>query len=141
MHACLGGDQQTKTNITVFPMIYLIEKDSVRYQCQKMTLQQALQTYGTDNTLGITVSNEFMPNYIPKHMAPSTNSMDGLAASALLKSKINNIWQMLASMNINLPVGTADTSSYFDNNLLSAVDFGCVFHFFNVKLLMLFFLV
>jgi hypothetical protein len=98
-----------------------------------------LQTYGTDNVLGITVSNEFMPNYIPEHTAPSTNGTDGLAASALLKSKITNIWQMLASMNINLPVGTADTSSYFDNDLLSAMDFGCAFHFFNVKLLMLFF--
>jgi hypothetical protein len=36
---------------------------------------------------------------------------------------------MLASMNINLPVGTADAGRYFNNDLLGAVDFGYAFHF------------
>jgi hypothetical protein len=39
---------------------------------------------------------------------------------------------MLASMNINLPVGTADADSYFNNDLLGAVDFGVRVSFFNV---------
>ena len=34
---------------------------------------------------------------------------------------------MLTSMSINLPVGTADAGSYFNNDLLGAVDFGCAF--------------
>jgi hypothetical protein len=39
---------------------------------------------------------------------------------------------MLASMNINLPVGTADADSYFNNDPLGAVDFGVRVSFFNV---------
>jgi hypothetical protein len=49
--------------------IYIVEKDDVGYQRQKTALQQALQTYGTDNALGITVCSEFMLNYIFEHKA------------------------------------------------------------------------
>jgi exo-beta-1,3-glucanase (GH17 family) len=84
----LEAIKQTKTNIKVFPAIYLVEKDDVGYQRQKTALQQALQTYGTDNVLGITVGNEFMLNYILEHKASSANGTDGLAASALLKAKL-----------------------------------------------------
>ena len=123
----LEAIKQTKTNIKVFPAIYIVDKDDVGYQRQKTALQQALQTYGTDHVLGITVGNEFMLNYITEHSATSPNSTVGLAASALLKTKIADIRTMLTGMNINLPVGTSDAGSYFNNDLLGAVDFGCAF--------------
>jgi len=123
----LEAIKQTKTNIKVFPAIFVVDKDDAAYQRQKTALQQALQTYGTDNILGITVGNEFMLNYILENKATNANGTVGLAASALLKAKITDIRQMLASMSINLPVGTADAGSYFNNDLLGAVDFGCVF--------------
>ena len=123
----LEAIKQTKTNVKVFPAIFVVDKDDAAYQRQKAALQQALQTYGTDNVLGITVGNEFMLNYILEQGASNANGAVGLAASALLKTKIADIRQMLTTMNINLPVGTADAGSYFNNDLLGAVDFGCAF--------------
>jgi len=125
----LEAIKQTKTNIKVYPAIYLVDKDEASYQRQKTVLQEALQTYGTDNILGITVGNEFMLNYITEHKASNANSTVGLAASAILKTKIADIRQMLQSMSINLPVGTSDAGSYFNNDLLGAVDYGCAFIF------------
>src|SRR5947209_8781489 len=34
---------------------------------------------------------------------------------------------MLASMNLNIPVGTSDAGSYFNNQILEAVDYGVRF--------------
>jgi len=123
----LEAIKRTKTNLKIFPAIYLVDVDEAGYQLQKTALKEALQTYGTDNILGITVGNEVMLNYLLDRNNQNPSSPDGLAASALLKAKITDIRQMLASMNINLPIGTADAASYFNNDLLSAVDFGCVF--------------
>ena len=123
----LEAIKQTKTNIKIYPAIYVVDGDDAGYQRQKTALQQALQTYGTDNILGIAVGNEFMLNYITEHSATSANSTVGLTASGLLKVKIADIRTMIAGMSINLPVGTADAGSYFNNDLLSAVDFGCAF--------------
>ncbi len=123
----LEAIKQTKTNVKVFPAIFVVDKDDAAYTRQKTALQQALQTYGTDNVLGITVGNEFMLNYVLEHQASDATGAVGLAASALLKTKIADIRQMLTSMSINLPVGTADAGSYFNTDLLGAVDFGCAF--------------
>jgi exo-beta-1,3-glucanase (GH17 family) len=123
----LEAIKQTKTNIKIFPAIYLVDGDDVGYQRQKTALQQSLQTYGTSNILGIAVGNEFMLNYITAHNAQDASGSVGLAASALLKVKIADIRQLLQTMSITLPVGTADAGSYFNNDLLGAVDFGCAF--------------
>ena len=123
----LEAIKQTKTNVKVLAAIYVAEKDDVGYRRQKTALQQALQTYGTDNVLGIIVGNEFMLNYATTHNATSANSTVGLAASAILKAKIADIRQMLTSMNITLPVGTSEAGSFFNVDLLGAVDFGCAF--------------
>jgi len=123
----LEAIKRTKTNIKVFPAIHLVDVDEVGYQRQKTALQQALQTYGTDNILGIAVGNEVILNYMLDCNSTNINSTEGLAASALLKTKITDVRQLLASMNISLPIGTADAASYFNTDLLSAVDFGCAF--------------
>lgn len=127
----LEAIKQTKTNIKVYPAIYLVENDEVAYQRQKTLVQQALQTYGTDHILGITVGNEFMLNYLTAHGGGSNvNGTAGLAASALLKTKIADVRQMLQGMSITLPVGTSDAGAYFNNDLLGAVDYGyaCISH-------------
>ena len=124
----LEAIKQTKTNVKVFPAIYLVDGDDAGYQRQKAALQLSLQTYGANNILGITVGNEFMLDYLTAHSAKTANGTDGLAASALLKAKITDIRQMLKTMNINLPVGTSDAGAFFNTDLLGAVDFGCAFN-------------
>jgi hypothetical protein len=123
----LEAIKQTKTNIKVFLAIDVIDKDDVGYQDQKAALQLGLHTYGADNILGIIVGNEFMFKYIVGHNSASVNDTVGLVASTILKARIADIRQMLRSMSITLPVGTADAASYFNSDLLSAVDFGCAF--------------
>ena len=125
----LEAIKQTKTNIKVFPAIYVVENDEVGYQRQRSALQQALQNYGTDNVLGIIVGDEFLLNYAIEHNATGANSTVGLAASAILKGKIADIRQMLTSMNITLHVGTSEAGSFFNVDLLGAVDFGCAYIF------------
>jgi len=124
----LEAIKQTKTNIKVFPAIHVVDKDEVGYQRQKTALQEALQTYGRDNILGIVVGNQFMFFYLQSNVA-NVNSEVGMAASAILKTRITDIRQMLTGMNINILVGTADAGSYFNNDLLGAVDFGCALIF------------
>ena len=122
----LEAIKQTKTNLKVFPSIYIVDKDEVGYQRQKTALQQALQTYGMDNVLGIVVGDLFVFYYVQGNER-DVNSTVGLAASAILKTKIADVRQMLQSMGINLPVGSADAGSFFNHDLLGAVDFGCAF--------------
>ena len=119
--------KQTKTDLKIYPSIYLVDIDEAGYQCQKTALQQALQTYGTNTILGITVGNEVMLNYMLDHNTTNIDGTDGPAASALLRGNLTDIRQMLKSMNINLPIGTADAASYFNLDLLGALDFGCAF--------------
>jgi exo-beta-1,3-glucanase (GH17 family) len=123
----LEAIKQTKTNLKVFPAIEVIDKDDVGYQRQKAALQLALHTYGTDNILGVIVGNEFMFNYLVAHNLSSVDGVVDLAASTILKARIADIRQVLTSMNINLQIGTADQASYFNSDLLNAVDFGCAF--------------
>ncbi len=122
----LEAIDQTKTNLKVFPAISVIDKDEVGYRRQKTALQQALRNYGTYYILGIIVGDQFMFNYLQMDVT-NVNSTVGLVASAILKAKIADIRQMLKSMNVDLPVGTADAGGYFNNDLLGAVDFGCAF--------------
>ena len=123
----LEAIKQTKTNIQVFAAIYVVDKDEVGYQRQKTALRDALQTYGRDNIHGIIVGNDFMLKYLVEQQATDTNGTVGLAASAILKAKIADIRQMITRMNINILVGTANAGSYFNNDLLGAVDVGCAF--------------
>ena len=123
----LEAIKQTKTNLKVFPSIYVSEKDEVSYQRQRTSLQQALQTYGKDNVPGIIVGNQFMLNYTLGHNATDTNSTVGVNAAAILKGRIADIRQMLTSMSLDIPVGTAEVGGFFNVDLLGGVDFGCAF--------------
>jgi hypothetical protein len=107
------------------PRSTLLRRTTSGIIARKRPLQQALQTYGTDHVLGTTVSNEFMLNYILEHKASS-------ATSALLKGENCRYRQMLASMNINLPVGIDDAGSYFNNDLLVRRGLWVRVSFFNI---------
>jgi exo-beta-1,3-glucanase (GH17 family) len=123
----LEAIKQSKTNLKVYPGIYLVDVDEAGYQRQKTALKEALQTYGTGNVLGITVGNEVILNYMLDRQATDVNGTNGLAASAFLKGNFTDIRQMLTSINVNLPIGTADAASFFNTDVLSASDFGCAF--------------
>ena len=116
---------QSKANLKVFPGIDIDDVDAAGYERQKTALKEALQTYGTSNILGITVGNDFVFNYMFDRETLDVNGAAGLAASAMLKGNFTDIRQMLTSINVNLPIGTAD--SFFNADLLSASDFGCAF--------------
>lgn len=111
----------------VYAAIYVVVDDDAAYQRQKTSLKNAIETYGVDNLEGITVGNEFMLNYITQYGGEgvSADGTVGLRASALLKAKITDTRQMLSDLgHPNVPVGCADAGSYFNNDLLGAIDFG-----------------
>lgn len=57
----LEAIKQTKVNVSVYLGIYNVPTDGgVSYERQRDEIQQAIQTYGVDNILGVTVGNEFM---------------------------------------------------------------------------------
>lgn len=123
----LEAIKQTKVNMMVYVALYIVVDDDTAYQRQKLSLQNAIQTYGVDHIEGVTVGNEFMLNYITEYGGPNdtADGTVGLRASGLLKEKISDTRTMLQSLGYpNLPVGSADAGSYFNTDLLSAIDFG-----------------
>ena len=123
----LEAIKQTKVNLKVFPSISLVDVDEANYERQKTALKEALQTYGRDNVLGITVGYEVISNYLRERNSEDPNNAFGLAASSMLKGRFTDIRKMLISINVTLPIGTAETAGFFNTDLLSASDFGCAF--------------
>ena len=122
----LEAIKRSKVNLKVFPSIS-VDVDEDGYQRQKTALKEALQTYGTSNVLGITVGDKVMFNYLLERNSEDPNNAFGLAASSMLKGRFADIRKMLTSINVTLPIGTADTAGFFNTDLLSASDFGCAF--------------
>lgn len=123
----LEAIKQTKVNMTVFLGNYAIPNDNnAAYDRQRDTLQTALQTYGTDNIGGITVGNEYMLNYLTDHQATDPNSAVGNQGAATLIANIQDTRSMLKSMSLDgkVPVGNSDAGSYFNTQVLEAVDYG-----------------
>jgi exo-beta-1,3-glucanase (GH17 family) len=113
------------------------------YQRQRGLIQSAIQTYGTEHIAGVTVGNEFMLKwvfiFIPEFEAQQLNfysyvtdagvndpnSAVGNQGAAILISFINDTRSMLSSMNLgSMPVGNSDAGSYFNTEVLQAVDYG-----------------
>lgn len=66
-----------------------------------------------------------MLNYVLNHGAADATGAVGLRASALLREKITDIREMMADLgHPNVPIGSADAGSYFNDDLLEAIDFG-----------------
>lgn len=60
-----------------------------------------------------------------------------LSAASVLIPFIKDTRSMLASMNLNIPVGTSDAGSYFNNQILEAVDYGVRFVLWKTMVIIL----
>ncbi|CAA7266970.1 unnamed protein product [Cyclocybe aegerita] len=121
----LEAIKQTKVDMTVWLGNYPIATDNnAAYQRQRDVIKQAIQTYGTDHIGGVTVGNEFMLNYVNANGATDANSAIGSTGAQILIADIQDTRQMLSSIGVSIPVGNADAGSYFNNQVLQAVDYG-----------------
>lgn len=122
----LAAIQATKVNMSVYLGNYPDATDNgTAYERQKGEIQTALQQYGAANVLGVTVGNEFILDYITDAGQTDPNGSAGQAAAAMLVPWISDTRSMLSSMGMSsILVGNADAGSYFNNEVLSAVDYG-----------------
>lgn len=122
----LAAIQATKVNMSVYLGNYpAVNDNGAAYTRQKGEIQTALQQYGGANVLGITVGNEFILDYVTAQGQADPNGSAGQAAAAMLVPWISDTRSMLSSMGLgNILVGNADAGSYFNNEVLSAVDYG-----------------
>ncbi|KAG8817452.1 hypothetical protein FRC17_011222 [Serendipita sp. 399] len=123
----LEAIKQTKVDMKVYVAIFVVVDDDSAYDRQKEALRDAIQTYGVDHIEGVTVGNEFMLNYVNKYGGEGSGVTGavGTRASTLLREKITDTRQMLRQMgHPNVPVGSADAGSYFNTDLMRAIDFG-----------------
>ncbi|KAH7884397.1 glycoside hydrolase family 17 protein [Phlebopus sp. FC_14] len=123
----LAAIQETKVNMSVYLGNYPAANDNgTAYERQKGEIQTALQTYGAENVAGVTVGNEFILDYVTQAGQTDPNGSAGNQAAAMLIPWIQDTRQMLSSMNLGktIPVGNADAGSYFNTQVLEAVDYG-----------------
>jgi exo-beta-1,3-glucanase (GH17 family) len=123
----LEAVKQTKVNLQVYLGNYPEPNDNgTEYQQQKKAIVAAINTYGTDHIAGITVGNEFMLNYLNANGGTDPNSAVGTAGAQILIPYITDMTNTLKSMNLNkhIPVGNSDAGSYFNTQVLQAVEYG-----------------
>ncbi|KAG5646979.1 hypothetical protein DXG03_001702 [Asterophora parasitica] len=121
----LEAIKQTKVDMKVWLGNYAIATDNgAAYQRQRDVIKAAIQTYGTNNIGGVTVGNEFMLNYLNANGGTVPDSPIGNQGAQILINDIQDTRSMLSSINVNLPVGTSDAGSYFNTEVLQAVDYG-----------------
>lgn len=122
----LEAIKQTKVDMEVFVGNYVVPSDTPGYQRQRDAIHDAIATYGTDHVAGITVGNEFMLNYLTDHGSQDPNSSVGNEGAAILIADINDTKSGLSSMKLSktVAIGNSDAGSYFNNQVLSAVDYG-----------------
>jgi len=119
----LEAIQQTKVNMSVYLANYVMPNQDDIFVRQMSEINQAVQTYGTKNVAGCIVGNEFMLDYLTANGAMDPNGPVGQAGGALLLSYINQTKGNFTSLGVNVPVGTSDAGSYFNNQVLENVDF------------------
>jgi len=124
----LDAIARTKVNMTVYIGNYVLPGEDDAYQRQKTEMATALQTFGTDHVGGVTVGNEFMLNYLTDNGGADLDINGAVAntGAQLLLNYINDTRSWLPTLNLtkDLPVGTSDAGSYFNNLVLSNVDYG-----------------
>jgi len=112
-------------NLTVWLGNYPVPTDNgTAYERQRDVIKSAIQTYGTDHIGGVTVGNEFMLNYVTQNGVSDPNSAVANTGAQILLGNINDTRSMLSGMGVSLQVGNADAGSYFNNEILAAVDYG-----------------
>jgi len=123
----LEAIKQTKVNMTVWLGNYNLATDAgAEYENQKQAIVSAINTYGTDHISGVTVGNEFMLDYLTTYGASDPNGAIGQQGAALLIPNITDMISTIKSLNLqkHIPVGTSDAGSYFNTQVLEAVEYG-----------------
>ncbi|KAF9223715.1 glycoside hydrolase family 17 protein [Gyrodon lividus] len=123
----LAAIEATKVNMNVYLGNYpAVDDNGTAYQRQKGEIMSALQTYGAEHVAGVTVGNEFILDYITEAGQSDPNGSAGQQAAAMLIPWIQDTRTMLSSLNLGktIPVGNADAGSYFNTQVLEAVDYG-----------------
>ena len=72
---------------------------------------------------------EFSFSWATDQGISDVNTAVGNTGAALLLQNITDMKTTLSDMSIDLPVGTSDAGSYFNNEVLAAVDYGVRFYF------------
>jgi hypothetical protein len=121
--------------------------NGAEYQQQKQAIVNAIKTYGTDNIAGVTVGNEFMLESVPPSFSShwcwclfessylnanggtDPNGAVGQKGAQILIPFITDMINTLKSMNLpkHIPVGNSDAGSYFNTQVLQAVEYGVRF--------------
>ncbi|KAN0113594.1 glycoside hydrolase, partial [Russula decolorans] len=123
----LEAIKQTKVNMQVYLGNYPEPNDNgTEYNQQKQAIVAAINTYGTGQIAGVTVGNEFMLNYLDANGGTDPNGAVGQQGAAILVPWIQDMVSTLKSMNLNkhIPVGNSDAGSYFNTQVLEAVEYG-----------------
>uniref|UniRef100_A0A0W0EUR7 glucan endo-1,3-beta-D-glucosidase n=1 Tax=Moniliophthora roreri TaxID=221103 RepID=A0A0W0EUR7_MONRR len=101
----LDAIERTKVDLNVYIANYPIATDNnAAYERQRDAMKDALQKFGADHVAGVTVGNEFILNYLNANGGGSD------------PNRLN--------LNKTLPIGNADAGSYFNNEVLQAVNYG-----------------
>jgi len=121
----LEAIKQTKVNMSVVVANYPIATDGgAAYTQQAILLEQAIEAYGTDHIIGMTVGNEFILDYLDDNDATDPNGAVGNEGAEMLMGFINDTKTMLSNMSVSLPVGNSDAGAYFNTLVLEDVDYG-----------------
>ncbi|GAC76271.1 hypothetical protein PANT_20c00034 [Moesziomyces antarcticus T-34] len=106
----LDAIQRTKTNLTIYPAIYLDQSDpnDAAWTRQVDNITFALDSFGTDHIGGISVGNEYLLN-------------GGSAAN--LVAYVQRFRTLAASKSWSFPVGTGDAGSTFTATVAAGVDY------------------
>lgn len=122
----LAAIEATQVNMSVYLGNYPAMDNGTAYERQKTEIVTALQTYGATHVAGVTVGNEFILDYVTQEGQTDPNGSAGQAAAAVLIPWIQDMQSTLASMNLGktIPVGNADAGSYFNTQVLEAVQYG-----------------
>ncbi|GLB34032.1 putative glycosyl hydrolase 17 family protein [Lyophyllum shimeji] len=122
----LEAIKRTNVDMEVFLGNYVLPDDITAYERQRDVIKDAIQTYGTDHIAGITVGNEFMLNYLTKNQVKDPDSAVADEGAPILIANIKDTRDMLATMSLpkNIPVGNSDAGSYFNKQVLGAIDYG-----------------
>ena len=63
-------------------------------------------------------------SYVTQNAITDVNSHAANVGAAILLANIQDTQSMLSTMGISLPVGNADAGSYFNDEVLAAVNYG-----------------
>jgi len=70
------------------------------------------------------MSHAFPCSYVTQNKVSDINSAAANTGAEILLKNINDTRSMLSGMGVSLQVGNADAGSYFNNEILAAVDYG-----------------